>query len=313
MVGEAEVVTVDDEGEEEEASDDDLQVVEEHLAPVLNESNPLNLPPRLQARLLAYVRANNVNIPQGAANIRIFSKEGLPNDGSSCRVFMSGSSSDPGSSAPSTSKISYESKRATAGEEEESGGNTRCSARRSRAGELEQSWKPQVSHSSAKILEPEKSKRSEVGKKNKTEGKEKKGDDEAEDRQSVLQDTFEDFKEDSNHEFLSELEKVQEAIDSFDKDVEFHDEFQLQSPSSGRRSEDRESERSGEFAELTALVSSDDESVKALSPQPKGDIFLTDSRSLADEKRSFSSKTFFSEHLHQKQKEGNEKSSSFIN
>merc|ERR1711990_1241869 len=107
MVGEAEAVTMDDEGE-----------VEEHLAPALNESNPLNLPPRLQARLLAYVRANNVNIPQGAANIRIFSKEGLPNDGSSCRVFMSGSSSDPGSSAPSTSKISYESKRATAGKEE---------------------------------------------------------------------------------------------------------------------------------------------------------------------------------------------------
>ena len=61
MVGEAEVVTVDDEGEEN--SDDDLQVtlfirtsfdkiyhqvVEEHLAPVLNDSNPLNLPPRLQ-------------------------------------------------------------------------------------------------------------------------------------------------------------------------------------------------------------------------------------------------------------------------
>ena len=65
MVGEAEVVTVDDEGEEN--SDDDLQVtlftrtsfdkiyhqvVEEHLAPALNDSNPLNLPPRLQVSLM---------------------------------------------------------------------------------------------------------------------------------------------------------------------------------------------------------------------------------------------------------------------
>ena len=263
---------------------------------------------------MAYVRANNVNIPQGAANIRIFSKEGLPNDGSSCRVFMSGSS-DPGSSAPSTSKISYESsscgKRATS---EEVTWEKTNSVRRLRGGE-EQSRKPQVSHSSAKILEPEKSKRSEVGKNQTEEEKEKKGDidDEAEDRQSVLQDTFEDFKEESNHEFLSELEKVQEAIDSFDKDVEFHDEFQLQSPSSGRRSEDRDSERSGEFAELTALVSSDDDSVKALSPQPKGDIFFTDSKSLADDKRSFSTKVFFSESVPQKYKEGENKSSSFRN
>ena len=65
MVGEAEVVTVDDEGEENR--DDDLQVtlftrtsfdkiyhqvVEEHLAPALNDSNPLNLPPRLQVFLM---------------------------------------------------------------------------------------------------------------------------------------------------------------------------------------------------------------------------------------------------------------------
>ena len=267
-----------------------------------------------QARLLAYVRANNVNIPQGAANIRIFSKEGLPNDGSSCRVFMSGSS-DPGSSAPSTSKISYESssggKRATGEEVTEENTN---SVARSRGGE-EQSRKPHVSHSSAKTLEPEKSKRSGASK-NKTEEKEKKGGcvgEEAEDRQSVLQDTFEDFKEDSNHEFLSELEKVQEAIDSFDKDIEFHDEFQLQSPSSGRRSEDRESEQSGEFAELTALVSSDDESVKALSPQPKGDIFFTDTKSLADDKRSFPSKAFFSECVLPKYKEGEKTSSSVRN
>ena len=213
-----------------------------------------------------------MNIPQGASNIRIFSKEGLPNDGASCRVFMSGTS-DPGSSAPSTSKISYESSKV---EPEENMSSVRsCRSR-----------EEQSSKSSNRIIEPEKSKRSEVGK-NRREAKEKKDDldGEAEDRQSVLHDTFEDFKDDSNQEFLSELEKVQEAINSFDKDVEFHDEFQLQSPSS----EDRESERSGEFAELTALVSSDDDSVKALSPQPKGDIFLTDSKSLVDHTRAYSS------------------------
>ena len=42
-----------------------------------------------QAKLLAYVRANNVSIPDGAANIRIFRKEGPSQDGASCRVFMS--------------------------------------------------------------------------------------------------------------------------------------------------------------------------------------------------------------------------------
>ena len=71
----------------------------------------------------------------------------------------------------------------------------------------------------SKTLEPEKSKKSDDGKNDK-EGK-NRGKDE-DDGQSVLHDTFEDFQEDnSNHEFLSELEKVQEAIDSFDKDVEF--------------------------------------------------------------------------------------------
>ena len=57
------------------------------------------------------------------------------------------------------------------------------------------------------------------------------------DRKSVLQDTFDDFKEDeSNHDFLSELEKVQEAIDNFNQeDHEFQDEFRLQSPESVNR------------------------------------------------------------------------------
>ena len=228
-----------------------------------------------------------MNIPQGAANIRIFSKDSLPNDdGSSCRVFMS-SSSDPASSAPSTSKISYESstsKKATTNEQ-----------RRSKVEEERQC--------TSKTLEPEKSKKSDDGKNNK-EGK--VGGKDEDDGQSVLHDTFEDFQEDnSNHEFLSELEKVQEAIDSFDKDVEFHDEFELQSPadSSGRRSDDRESDQSGEFAELAALVSSDDESVKALSPQPKGDIFFTeDSRSLS----SGRTRAFLSEDIPQPVKQGAE-------
>ena len=57
------------------------------------------------------------------------------------------------------------------------------------------------------------------------------------DRKSVLQETFDDFKEDeSNHDFLSELEKVQEAIDNFNQeDHEFQDEFRLQSPESVNR------------------------------------------------------------------------------
>ena len=226
-----------------------------------------------------------MNIPQGAANIRIFSKDNLPNDdGSSCRVFMS-SSSDPASSAPSTSKISYES----------------STSKKATTNEQRPSKVEDERQCTSKTLEPEKSKKSDDGKNNK-EGK-NRGKDE-DDGQSVLHDTFEDFQEDnSNHEFLSELEKVQEAIDSFDKDVEFHDEFQLQSPDScGRRSDDRESDQSGEFAELAALVSSDDESVKALSPQPKGDIFFTeDSRSLS----SGRTRSFLSEDIPQPVKQGN--------
>ena len=59
MSGEAEVVTVEDEGEEEdnedEASDDELQVVEEHIVPAITDNNPLNLPPRLQVGSLSCV------------------------------------------------------------------------------------------------------------------------------------------------------------------------------------------------------------------------------------------------------------------
>ena len=143
---------------------------------------------------------------------------------------------DPASSAPSTSKISYESI---------GGRRSRENRRRGRVDEKEEQEekeekREQVANDTsevpeakpaAPVVEAEKSKVTEVGP---TEGVEVE---DSSDRKSVLQDTFDDFKEDeSNHDFLSELEKVQEAIDSFNQeDHEFQDEFRLQSPESVNR------------------------------------------------------------------------------
>ena len=143
---------------------------------------------------------------------------------------------DPASSAPSTSKISYESI---------GGRRSRENRRRGRVEEKEEQEekeekREQVANDTsevpeakpaAPVVEAEKSKVTEVGP---TEGVEVE---DSSDRKSVLQDTFDDFKEDeSNHDFLSELEKVQEAIDSFNQeDHEFQDEFRLQSPESVNR------------------------------------------------------------------------------
>jgi hypothetical protein len=128
----------------------------------------------LQARLLAYVRAKHATIPPGAA-IRITSKESGQEGGATCRVWADSAGRadpaststlpDPGSSAPSTSKISYP-----------------------RAGEGRQ---PEG--------EPEKKNLTD------TAGTKEESDagDRTEGRQSVLQDTFEDFKDDSNSTHVS--------------------------------------------------------------------------------------------------------------
>jgi len=77
---------------EDMSSDDDLQVVAEHLVPP-DESHgvPVNLPVGLQAKLLAAVRASNVKIPNlASARIRIISKESTEGSSSgNCRIVMS--------------------------------------------------------------------------------------------------------------------------------------------------------------------------------------------------------------------------------
>ena len=166
---------------------------------------------------------------------------------------------DPASSAPSTSKISYESSRqardpdtvvvdlgavasdhgevardqpkADVGSQSEVAGAsqpTEVVATKSKA------KAEKIEH--GQEIEPEKSKVTSVGQKvemGASEDVKKNEVDITVDRKSVLQDTFEDFNEDSNHvsdhytvskftllyvqEFLSELVQVQEAIDNFDQ------------------------------------------------------------------------------------------------
>ena len=88
-----EIIMIEDEGDPpESSSEDELQVVSEHLvpnaAPQLSQQ-AINLPAGLQAKLLAAVRASNIKLPAGASKIKIFTKDTDGATGGNCRIIMS--------------------------------------------------------------------------------------------------------------------------------------------------------------------------------------------------------------------------------
>jgi len=89
-----EIIMIEDEGDPpDSSSDDELQVVSEHLVPPVVPQlshQAINLPAGLQAKLLAAVRASNIKLPAGASKIKIFTKD-TPHgaQGGNCRIIMS--------------------------------------------------------------------------------------------------------------------------------------------------------------------------------------------------------------------------------
>ena len=81
-----------DKGNADSSSEDELQVVSEHINP--NAANhisqqAIDLPANLQAKLLAAMRASNIHLPDGASKIKIITKN--PSEGTSasnCSVIM---------------------------------------------------------------------------------------------------------------------------------------------------------------------------------------------------------------------------------
>lgn len=85
-----EIIMIEDDGDPpESSSEDELQVVSEHLVPNQGSHQAINLPAGLQAKLLAAVRASNITLPAGASKIKIYTKDGEGASGSNCRVIMS--------------------------------------------------------------------------------------------------------------------------------------------------------------------------------------------------------------------------------
>ena len=88
-----EIIMIEDDGDPpDSSSDDELQVVSEHLVPNAGpqlSGQAINLPAGLQAKLLAAVRASNIQLPAGASKIKIFTKDTDGTSGGNCRIIMS--------------------------------------------------------------------------------------------------------------------------------------------------------------------------------------------------------------------------------
>ena len=290
------IIMIEDEGDPPgSSSDEELQVISEHLvvsSPNQVSQQAINLPAELQAKLLAAVRASNIKLPAGASKIKIFTKDTDGARGSNCHVIMSQNTGESNSrstfsipfaelhqATPSTSKgsrvgdlntpsgggtpllpelidldneavtshdESQTSKKPSSIDRSEENARTFC--------EFDDLFLPMA----AKI----KSARSSVDTKIS--------------RPSSPPQTRRNTALEKN-DFLTELAKVHETINNFDKDSElsedfdsdlrndFEDEFRSASNlSDSKEDSDRE---------LQNLIDSDNESEKPSTPL--GDIFLT--------------------------------------